>query len=82
MIVARMAPLVERHLKTVICENDPRLLSDLPFDSLDLLELVMAVEEEFNVEISNRELEKFTAFEQGLDDTFKEWCKFISSKLP
>ena len=80
-IAARMTPLVEKYLKTAVSENDPRLMSDLNFDSLDLLELVMAVEEDFAIHISDHELEKFTVFEQGLDDTFKDWCNFISSKL-
>ena len=39
-------------------ENSSSFISDLGADSLDTVELVMALEEEFNVEIPDEEAEK------------------------
>ncbi len=39
---------------------DARFIDDLGADSLDTVELVMALEEEFNVEIPDEEAEKIT----------------------
>ena len=40
---------------------------DLGADSLDLFELVMALEEEYNVEIPSEDLEKLTTVGAGMD---------------
>lgn len=40
--------------------RDTKFKEDLEIDSLDLFDLVMAVEEEFNIEIPSEELEKIT----------------------
>ena len=40
---------------------------DLEADSLDLVELIMAFEEEFNVEISDEEAQKITTVGQAID---------------
>ena len=39
---------------------------DLDADSLDLFELVMALEEEYGIEIPSEELESLTQLEQSL----------------
>lgn len=40
---------------------------DLEIDSLDLFELVMAIEDEFGVEIPSEDLEKLTTVETVMD---------------
>ena len=42
---------------------------DLDADSLDLVELVMALEEEFETEIPDEEAEKITTVQQAIDYT-------------
>lgn len=42
-------------------------VDDLGADSLDTVELVMALEEEFNCEIPDEEAEKITTVEQAID---------------
>ena len=42
-------------------------IEDLGADSLDTVELVMALEEEFDMEISDEEAEKITTVAQAID---------------
>ena len=42
-------------------------INDLNADSLDTVELVMALEEEFKTEIPDEEAEKITTVEQAID---------------
>ncbi len=42
-------------------------VDDLGADSLDTVELVMALEEEFNCEIPDEEAEKITTVQQAMD---------------
>ena len=44
---------------------DARFGDDLDADSLDLVELVMALEEEFNIEVPEEELEGIETVEQA-----------------
>ena len=39
--------------------KDTSIVNDLDADSLDVLELIMAIEEEFDVEISDKEAEQY-----------------------
>ena len=48
------------NLEGVAITEDSSFKDDLGADSLDLFELVMAVEEEYGVEIPTEELEKLT----------------------
>ena len=41
--------------------NEPKFIDDLGADSLDTVELVMALEEEFETEIPDEEAEKITS---------------------
>lgn len=43
---------------------------DLGADSLDTVELVMALEEEFNIEIPDEDAEKITTVQQAIDYVF------------
>lgn len=68
---------VEERVKKIVVEqlgvsenevsNDASFVDDLGADSLDTVELVMALEEEFNCEISDEEAEKITTVKQAID---------------
>lgn len=47
--------------------NDASFVEDLGADSLDTVELVMALEEEFETEIPDEEAEKITTVQQAVD---------------
>ena len=63
-----MAASVEQRVKEIICEQlgveedevnpNAKFIEDLGADSLDTVELVMAFEEEFELEIPDEEAEK------------------------
>jgi len=46
---------------------EARFVEDLGLDSLDVVELVMAVEDEFSIEISDEEAEKLLTVQQVVD---------------
>ena len=47
--------------------NEASFTNDLGADSLDTVELVMALEEEFECEIPDEEAEKITTVQQAID---------------
>jgi acyl carrier protein len=47
--------------------NDASFVEDLGADSLDTVELVMALEEEFECEIPDEDAEKITTVQQAID---------------
>src|SRR5690606_36537146 len=49
--------------------NDASFVDDLGADSLDTVELVMALEEEFETEIPDEEAEKITTGQKATDST-------------
>jgi acyl carrier protein len=70
-----MATVAER-VKKIVAEqlgveeninNDASFVDDLGADSLDTVELVMALEEEFGTEIPDEEAEKITTIQQAID---------------
>ena len=57
----KVKQLIVDHLGTVKnITEDSNIVNDLGADSLDTIELVMALEEEFGFEISDNEAEKIT----------------------
>jgi acyl carrier protein len=61
-IVAEQLGVAEADIK-----NDSSFVEDLGADSLDNVELVMALEEEFECEIPDEEAEKITNVQQAID---------------
>lgn len=71
-----MADLVER-IKKIICEQldvaeedvvpSASFVDDLGADSLDQVELIMAMEEEFNVSITDEDAEKIVTVQNAID---------------
>ena len=61
-IVAEQLGVNEAEVKTSSCFVD-----DLGADSLDNVELVMALEDEFGTEIPDEEAEKITTVQQAID---------------
>ncbi len=63
-----MAATVETRVKEIVCEQlgvsddeatpQASFIDDLGADSLDIVELVMALEEEYEIEISDEDAEK------------------------
>ena len=68
---------IEEQVKSIVAEqlgvkeekvtNDASFVDDLGADSLDTVELVMALEEEFGTEISDEDAEKITTVQQAID---------------
>lgn len=68
---------IEERVKKIVVEqlgvkddevtNEASFVDDLGADSLDTVELVMALEEEFKTEIPDEEAEKITTVQQAID---------------
>jgi len=68
---------IEQRVKKIVAEqlgvneaeikNESSFVDDLGADSLDTVELVMALEEEFETEIPDEEAEKITTVKQAID---------------
>ena len=61
-IVAEQLGVNEADIK-----NESSFVDDLGADSLDTVELVMALEDEFGTEIPDEEAEKITSVQQAID---------------
>ena len=61
-IVAEQLGVKEEEIK-----NESSFVDDLGADSSDTVELVMALEEEFETEIPDEEAEKITTVQQAID---------------
>ena len=48
-------------------KNESKFIDDLGADSLDTVELVMGLEEEFDTEIPDEEAEKITTVQQAIE---------------
>ena len=72
-----MASKLEERVKEIIVEQlgvnaeqvtpEASFIDDLGADSLDTVELVMALEEEFELEIPDEDAEKITTVQQAID---------------
>ena len=68
---------IEQRVKKIVAEqlgvneadvkNESSFVNDLGADSLDTVELVMALEEEFETEIPDESAEKITTVQQAID---------------
>jgi acyl carrier protein len=68
---------VEKRIKEIVAEqlgveesqvsNESSFMDDLGADSLDTVELVMALEEEFDIEISDENAEKIQTVQDAID---------------
>ncbi len=68
---------IEQRVKKIVSEqlgvneievkNESSFVNDLGADSLDTVELVMALEEEFECEIPDEDAEKITTVQQAID---------------
>ena len=68
---------IELRVKKIICDQlgvaedevkpEAKFIEDLGADSLDTVELVMAIEEEFGAEIPDEDAEKITSVQQVID---------------
>ena len=68
---------VEERVKKIVVEqldvgedavtNEASFVDDLGADSLDTVELVMALEEEFDIEISDEDAEKIQTVQNAID---------------
>ena len=68
---------IEERVKKIVIEqlgikdaeatNEASFVDDLGADSLDTVELVMALEEEFDTEIPDEEAEKITTIQKAID---------------
>ena len=75
---------IEEQVKAIVVENlgvnmeevvnSASFVEDLGADSLDTVELVMALEEEFETEIPDEEAEKITTVQEAID--------FVSKNVP
>ncbi|OQA33939.1 MAG: Acyl carrier protein [Betaproteobacteria bacterium ADurb.Bin341] len=68
-IVERVRKIVAEQLgvNQADIKNESSFVDDLGADSLDTVELVMALEEEFDCEIPDEEAEKITTVQQAID---------------
>ena len=72
-----MSSVVEERVKEIVIEqlgvkeyevtSEASFVDDLGADSLDTVELVMALEEKFKTEISDEEAEKLLTVQQAVD---------------
>ena len=68
---------IEERVRKIVCEqlgksdeevnNDSSFVDDLGADSLDTVELVMALEEEFDLEIADEDAEKISTVNEAVD---------------
>ena len=65
----RVKGIVAEQLDTSVDEinNESSFIDDLGADSLDTVELVMALEEEFDIEISDEEAENISTVQTAID---------------
>jgi acyl carrier protein len=75
-IEERVKRIIAEQLGVVVADLTPEshIINDLGADSLDEVELVFAMEDEFEIEIDNQDSEKIKTVQQAID--------FVASKVP
>jgi acyl carrier protein len=65
----RLFRIIEKQSYIPIDEIDRKdhFMNDLKFDSLDIVEFVMHLEEEFHIDISDEEAEKINTVEEAIN---------------
>ena len=72
-----MVEVIEGKIKAIIAEklevseaqvtDEAKFMDDLGADSLDVVELIMTLEDEFDIEISDEEAEKIVTVRNAID---------------
>ena len=65
-IIAEVLNLSEEEIRP-----DTTFVDDLGADSLDVFQIIMGIEEEFDIEIDNEEAEKITTVQDAVDQIKK-----------
>ena len=65
-IIAEVLNLSEEEIRP-----DSTVVDDLGADSLDVFQIIMGIEEEFDIEIDNEEAEKITTVQDAVDQIKK-----------
>lgn len=65
-IIAEVLNLSEEEIR-----SDSTFVDDLGADSLDVFQIIMGIEEEFDIEIDNEEAEKITTVQDAVDQIKK-----------
>ena len=65
-IIAEVLNLSEEEIRP-----DSTFVDDLGADSLDVFQIIMGIEEEFDIEIDNKEAEKITTVQDAVDQIKK-----------
>lgn len=65
-IIAEVLNLSEEEIRP-----DSTFVDDLAADSLDVFQIIMGIEEEFDIEIDNEEAEKITTVQDAVDQIKK-----------
>ena len=65
-IIAEVLNLSEEEIRP-----DSTFVDDLGADSLDVFQIIMGIEEEFDIEIENEEAEKITTVQDAVDQIKK-----------
>lgn len=68
-ILVKLKPIVAEQLGVDEADvtSDASFTDDLNADSLDLVEMIMSLEEQFNIKISDEDAEKITTVNEAVD---------------
>jgi acyl carrier protein len=59
--------IIKEQLLLSVVKVDDKIIEDLGADSLDAVELVIAIEEKFDIEIMDEEAEKISTVQDAID---------------